>query len=338
MASQVEELLRSVDDARQARQRECVRLLLKMTPRLQAAKSVERQLDRHLARRFNVFKYLRKNEIGLSRVIADMLDPRAEHGQGTSFLKAMLDAFPETHGRFGRLRATAANSIKVATERWTTTGRRIDITVDIPSETGRYCLAFENKPYAIDQDSQVKAYLDYLGEQYETRFLLVYLPPVHREPDEASLPQVDRKRWQGHFRVMPYTGGDASLEGWLATCRKLCGADRVRWFLRDAELFCQQRFGESNMMTNPDTRFVREYLIRQPEPPACHARHTRRVASRAGGSLRAVSGSPARQRGGPAEKRTVRIRGRLPCEVPLPKGEEASQRPVDLSRRLGAVR
>ena len=235
-----------------------------MTPHLQAVLPVEHRLDPYLKRRFNVFKYLREDELGLSHVIADLLDPHAEHGQGTSFLKAMLEAFPETRGRFGRLRGTAANSIRVATERWTTTGRRIDITVDIPSVTGRFCLAFENKPYAIDQDRQVKAYLEYLGAQYETRFLLVYLPPVHREPDEASLPKVDRKRWQSHFKVMPYTGGDASLEGWLATCRKLCSADRVRWFLRDAELFCRQRFGESTMTTNPDTRFVHKYLTENP--------------------------------------------------------------------------
>ena len=241
-----------------------MRLLLKMTPRLQAAKSVERQLDCRLARRFNVFKYLRKDELGLSRVIADLLDPHAEHGQGTSFLNTMLEVFPETRGRFGLLLETAADSIRVATERWTTTGRRIDITVDIPSAKGRFCLAFENKPYAIDQDRQVKAYLKYLDEQYLTRFLLVYLPPVHREPDEASLPQVDRKRWHGHFKVMPYTGGDESLEGWLATCRKLCNADRVSWFLRDAELFCRQRLGESTMTANPDTRFVRNYLSDNP--------------------------------------------------------------------------
>ena len=262
MASQVEELLRYVDDARQARHRECVHLLSKMTPHLQAVLPVERRLDPYLKWRFNVFNYLREDELGLSRVIADLLDPHAEHGQGTSFLNALLDAFPETQGRFDQLRA--ANSIRVATERWTTTGRRIDITVDIPLAKGPFCLAFENKPYASDQDRQVKAYLEYLDEQYGTRFLLVYLPPVHREPDEASLPQVDRMRWQGHFKVMPYTGGDESLEGWLATCRKLCSAERVSSFLRDAELFCRQRFGESTMTTNPDTRFIREYLFDNP--------------------------------------------------------------------------
>ena len=144
---------------------------------------------------FNVFKYLREDELGLSRIIADLLDPTAEHGQGASFLEAILDALPETRGRFGKLRPTAPTSdpIRVRTERRTMKGRFIDITVDIPSAEGRFCLAFENKPYAHDLDDQLKAYLEYLGDpkRYGRRFLLVYLPPVHREPDETSLPQVD---------------------------------------------------------------------------------------------------------------------------------------------------
>ena len=149
-SSRVSALLRHVDDARQTRQGECVRLLSELAPRLHAARMAERDRDRHLARRFNVFKYLREDELGLSRIISDLLDPDAEHGQGTKFLEAMLGVFPETRRRFGALRPTGTSPIRVVTERWTTTGGRIDITVDIPSATGRFCLAFENKPYAHD--------------------------------------------------------------------------------------------------------------------------------------------------------------------------------------------
>lgn len=260
---QVSELLRQVTDARLARHRECTRFLSELTPRLRAARKAERERERHRAPRFNVFRYLREDELGLSRIIADLLDPAGDHGQGTSFLEAMLDGLPETRGRFGGLRAESASPIKVVTERYAN-GRFIDITVDIPTATGRFCLAFENKPYASDQHGQVKAYLEYLREQYGTRFLLVYLPPVQRWPDEDSFPLADRSLWPDHFRIMPYNGSDASLEDWFATCRKLCDADRVSWFLRDARLFCQQRFGESTMTTNSDTRFVREYLSNNP--------------------------------------------------------------------------
>ena len=257
--------MRHVDDARQVRQHQCVRLLSKVTPHLEAARTAALQRDRHLAPRFNVFKYLRDDELGLSRMIANLLDPTAEHGQGLAFLEAMLDAFPKIRGRFGELRVTTANPIRVVRERPTNEGRFIDITVDIPVDGGWFCLAFENKPYAHDQDQQMKAYLEYLGEQYGTRFLLVYLPPEYREPSEAALPPEARERWRGHFRVMPYVGDDTSLENWFATCGKLCDAERVSWFLGDAKAFCQQRFGESTMTDNPDTRFVQELLSKDPQ-------------------------------------------------------------------------
>ena len=267
-ASEVTELLRRVDDARRARQGEYERFLTDLTPQLSAAGIAERRRDRHRAHRFNVFRYLSQDELGLSRIIADLLDPTAEHGQGASFLEAMLEALPETRGRFGTLDPTAAatGAIRVRTERRTTAGRFIDITVDIPEAKGRFCLAFENKPYAHDLDNQLKDYLEYLGapDRYGERFLLVYLPPVHRQPAEAALPKVDRERWREHFTIMPYTGADPSLEDWFATCRSVCGADPVSWFLSHAESFCKQRFGESTMTTNPDTRFIHKYLTDNP--------------------------------------------------------------------------
>lgn len=263
-ASQVSELLQFVEDARDSRQAECKRLLLELTPRLKAHRADERQRDRQRAPRFNVFKYLRQDELGLSRMIADLLDPTAEHGQGTSFLEAMLAAFPETRERSDTLRTTVANSIRVVTERWTTAGGRIDITVEIPSATGRFCLAFENKPFADDQPGQLVSYLEYLDEEYGKRFLLVYLPPVLRQPHEAALPKAELEHWQGRFRVMPYTRGDPSLEEWFATCRKLCNAERLYWFLRQAQLFCRQRFGESTMSNDAETLFVSEYLFKNP--------------------------------------------------------------------------
>ena len=264
-AIHAEELLRHVGDASRARQEQCRSLISHLAPRLQAVRTRERDLDRHTARRFNAFKYLREDELGLSLMIADLLDPTAEHGQGTSFLKVMLDTLPETGGRFGALQTTATSPIKVVTERRIPNGGRIDITVDIPLGSRSFCLAFENKPYAHDQRGQLRSYLEYLSHEYGTQFLLVYLPPVDREPDEASLSRTERERWRAHFRIMPYAGGNRSLQDWFAACRRCCEADSLRWFLQSAESFCKQRFGESTMTTNAETQFVRDYLATHPD-------------------------------------------------------------------------
>ena len=314
-------LLDDVEGIRRRRQRECVRLLQELTPHLHAARTVERELDRQLARRFNVFRYLREDELGLSRIIADLLDPAAEHGQGTTFLEAMMELLgvaPEAtdsgrsgravsdgrnraatwKGRFGRLRSTATDKIRVVPERGIPGRKRIDITVDIPTVDGPFCLALENKPYANDQLGQCRDYLEFLGDLYGERFLLVYLPPRYRMPDESSLPPADRERWKNHFRVLPYVADDAplgdddpsdgdgaalvevdsgeddalpetvgdgtSLADWFGTCCKLSDAERLRWFLREAQLFCREHFGDSTM-TDTEARYIREYLDENPK-------------------------------------------------------------------------
>ena len=228
------------------------------------AQALEREIDRHLAPRFNVFRYLRKDELGLSLMIADLLDPTAGHGQGTSFLEALLAALPQTPRRVNPRGATPSNPIRVQRERLTTAGGRIDITVDIPDGDRTFCLAFENKPYAPDLSGQMKAYLKYLEAQYGSHFLLVYLPPTSGDgPSEESLSKEDRAHWQKHYTVMPYAGED-SLADWLANCRSRCDAERMRWFLREAESYFRSRFGEPTMTTDPVTDMVHDYLSSNP--------------------------------------------------------------------------
>ena len=315
-------LMDNIEDIRRCRQRETVRLLQELAPHLRAARTVERELDRQLARRFKVFRYLRDDELGLSQIIADLLDPAAEHGQGTDFLEAMLELLPEVpdparsrrkaagggnkapawKGRFDRLGPYAAGKIEVVVEREITERRRIDITVDIPVEDGTFCLAFENKPYADDQPRQCRDYLEFLDETYGGRFLLVYLPPRYRMPDECSLPRKDRERWKNHFFVLPYChegalpeaddppggGGEAlaqddagedgvttaeadapaangpSLADWFGNCLALCNAERLRWFLQEGQLYCQQQFGDLTM-TDTEADYIREYLEKNPK-------------------------------------------------------------------------
>ena len=263
VADRVPEILHQVENARLARQENCVRLLEELAPGLQEAKKSSSR--RQEAPRFTSFKYLRDDEIGLSNVIADLLDPRAEHGHGTSFLEAMLDVVPDPPGWLTGLHPKTAHSIHVKQEHWIPEGGgRMDITVEISSATGRACIAFENKPYASDLDRQIMSYLEYLHKQYGTHFLLIYLPPVYRWPAENSFPKSEREKWRGQFRIMPYIGEDASIGKWLATCQEACDAERVLPFLKDAQRFCQQQFGETPMSTNPDVLFVRDYLLSSP--------------------------------------------------------------------------
>ena len=276
------ELGKRLDEVREANRREYQRLFAELTPRLETARALERELDKKLARRFNVLDYLRDDELGLSRIIANLLNPDATHGQGTLFLRTLLERLkilketPRWPDDLDKSRMT------VEVERVITDDRRIDVSVQIGSGDAAHCLAIENKPYAGDQKDQVKDYLEYLKEEYGDRFLLIYLSPTGEGPTEWSIDRQELldENWKDCFAIMPYHRGQEeqadgfeafriqySLAEWLGECRKNCEVDRLRWFLRDAEIFCQRTFGGQAMTTDSETEAVRDFLLSEPFNP-----------------------------------------------------------------------
>ena len=310
------ELLSDIESLRQKRRTNCVQFLNELIPLLEAAQKVNRELDFHTAHRFNALAYLREDELGLSKIIADLLDPTGVHGQGTMFLEAMLEllsiaaegADPKHVSTSEKLLSALASAqgFRIDTERSIDGNRRIDVMVEIQNRTGiHFCLAFENKPYAGDQNDQCEDYLKFLERTYPSNYLLVYTPPHQSMPSDTSLPNPDR--WEGHFCVLPYTsveehsehddlqdesegtvdeegsitiqsreqsnrtvpskfvvGDGASLTDWFASCSARSNADRIRWFLKEAERFCQQHFGKSDM-TDTEARYIKEHLEKNPE-------------------------------------------------------------------------
>ena len=261
---------------------EYARFFAELTPRLEGARVLERELDRKLAHRFNVFDYLRHDseqervpELQLSRIIADLLNPKARHGQRTLFLRAFLDAvgphgdrsWPDVDGN--------QVSIKVKTEHSIRAAKRIDISVQIVGADGEtYCLAIENKPYAGDLKNQVQTYLEWLNWKYPERFLLLYISPNGERPSEESIPSKKLVEWKDRFAIMPYCGGQEeqvdnfkafriphSIADWLGECRKKCEVDRLRWFLRDFETFCQRTFGGQAMITDKEKKAAINFVL-----------------------------------------------------------------------------
>ena len=269
-------------DATQADRRRYERFFYELAPRLDVARNLELELDRHLARRFNAFDYLRTDELGLSQIVADLLDPKASHAQGALFLRVLLERLPERLKQVFLLARPDLETwrISVAVEQEIPSGRRIDVVVRFVSPCGVVCcLAIENKPYAGDLDNQVKDYLEYLKKQYGERFVLIYISPKGEGPSERSIHRKELdEQWNCRFAIIPYDEGqeersnafDAyrvpySLADWLGECRKICEAERVRWFLHDAEMFCRRTFGDRTMTTDSESRAIREFLLSHPD-------------------------------------------------------------------------
>ena len=271
-----------MEEARRKERTTYQRFFAELEPRLDTARALDTELDRHLARQFNVLDYVKTDELGLSRIIADLLDPDGPHGQGIQF----LDRFVRILGKRPDSPDLCESQISVLTERVLPTGRRIDIYIEFDDGDAAHCLAIENKPSAEDQKNQVKDYLDFLSKRYETRFVLVYLSRQGEGPENSSIPETELTAWKDRFAILSYSKYDsernhnahedhadvfrdyrlsASLAGWFKECRRICEVDRLRWFLRDAEVFCQREFGGPTMTIDRETKLVMDFLLSEPD-------------------------------------------------------------------------
>jgi len=99
-------------------------LIQKVDRKQKVIRELEERFSDVLAPRFCIFNYLRDDEYGLSRCLADLLDPNGPHGQGTLF----LDRFLVMIG-MEELRASST-AARVRLEQSTDEKRRIDIFIE----------------------------------------------------------------------------------------------------------------------------------------------------------------------------------------------------------------
>lgn len=200
----------------------------------------------HLAFDFTIFDYLRSDEMGVSRIIADLLDPNASHGQGSTFLK-------EFAKKIGQEWISLANDWKVITEKQVNGQRRIDIYL----ESSDGIIGIENKPWAIDQKDQLIDYANYLKEHHE-RWLLIYLG--NGEPSAESITKEDRERLTlfGNLICCNFF----ELSNWLDDCAIKTKALNVRVFVDEFNNFIRRNInGELDMS---DEKEVLEEIRKSP--------------------------------------------------------------------------
>lgn len=102
---------------------------------------------RQLAPDFSVFNYIYTDEMMLSRIIADLLNPQGDHAQGAVFLKLFISLLLDEELTHPLLLETAEVSTEVQTL-YIGKARRMDIyikTKTIDSEQS-FGLCIENKP------------------------------------------------------------------------------------------------------------------------------------------------------------------------------------------------
>lgn len=171
----------------------------------------------------NPFGLMVPNELAMSRVIADLLDPRGTHGQGVLFLNALCRLV-------GVRPMTARDHVKVTREALTLHGRRIDILV----ETTTMVLGIENKLEAGQQPNQLA---DYLNE--------IRLRAGSRDVALVFLSDQEAKSARGEIVQLPLAGGkksSESLANLLASTVPDIRSDRARRFVEDLINYLEMEF------------------------------------------------------------------------------------------------
>ncbi|HPF99365.1 MAG TPA: PD-(D/E)XK nuclease family protein [Kiritimatiellia bacterium] len=207
-------------------QKELEQFFAAVTSRVRAEEKKQRRIDKRLATGFNVFDLIEPDENKLSDILATLLDPNGDHGQGGLFLQLLLERLGlDTDPRLTR-HATVqreAPTYGILKHR-----RRMDVLVEAGA-----MLAIENKVDSSEQADQVKDYLEHLSrcaQGHHKRSILIYLTPHGRSPDSLSREEFDEAESVGRLRCWSY---QVELREWLEACREGCAAQKIQGFLTD---------------------------------------------------------------------------------------------------------
>lgn len=208
--------------------------------RITVLRCYREQLNRFVAQEFNLIDFLRPDEYRLSELIAFLLNPRAEHGQGPIFLQKFLERLQrDSVPAASRLLSLLAkgDGVRLKLEDQTLAHRRIDIVIGI----GSVGIGIENKPWALDQIDQLEDYARDLEQRYRLGWALVYIRGYTGAPSEQALPPERRKELLAdhHYVEWSYV---PDIADWIETCASVCAAEKVRWLLRDLHAYVLNSF------------------------------------------------------------------------------------------------
>ena len=144
--------------------------------------------------RFNPFQFLQTDEMGLSKILAFLLDPTETHGQGDLFLNSFLK-FINKHQflAYQKVNIYLEKITKEENNETTNKNGRHDIFIEgILDNKISWVISIENKLQgAIDQPKQMHTYAKDLKNYVSDSYFLIYLPIFSNNPPEKSISEKD---------------------------------------------------------------------------------------------------------------------------------------------------
>ncbi|MBF0528490.1 MAG: PD-(D/E)XK nuclease family protein [Deltaproteobacteria bacterium] len=234
---------------------------------------------------FNMISCMNPDENRLSSLIAMLLYPKGEHGQGDIFLRCFLQTiktppFPynsRTEKQIEKIdellkqqnlsEGRSTRILEALTTEIPNSQRRIDIFFNLNG----FGLAIENKPWAIDQPGQLSDYIEHLNFLKKkgslNDFFLIYLSRDGEPPAENSINHVDLITFQdiGNLIVVAYK----QLIDWCKLCVEKCNSHRLRFFLEDFICYIMNNFSGGVPMI--DQKLIIDAATKKENIPVCVA-------------------------------------------------------------------
>ena len=214
--------------------------------------------------RFNPFQFLQTDEMGLSKILAFLLDPTETHGQGDLFLNSFLK-FINKHQflaykkvniyREKTTQKTTQKTTKETTKEATKENRRHDIFIEgLLDNKIAWVISIENKLQgAIDQPKQMHTYDKDLKNYVSDSYFLIYLPIFSNNPPEKSISEDKWAKLMSDKKAMVLSA--SMLIQWLDNTVIIAPA--VKQFCNDFKKF----LSEDIMGNTQNSNELIEYLV-----------------------------------------------------------------------------
>ncbi|MBF4176466.1 PDDEXK-like family protein [Lelliottia nimipressuralis] len=192
-----------------------------------------------LAPDFSLMDWLRNDELALSRYLRFLLSPDETHGQSALFLKGFLSLI-EKSGHDSPI-TTGGSHHKVRVDYEVTIENRRKIDLLMTSSEG--FIAIENKPWAADQENQLRDYALWLNK-CERPWKLIYL--CNQESGEFTLPDNTPETLKQNILTISWH----EVVDWLSECLLRVRAGAVRIFVESLIKYINQSINGEFIMDN----------------------------------------------------------------------------------------
>lgn len=173
---------------------------------------------------FNPLRFMRRDEMGLSRILAFFLDPKETHAQQDLFLNAFLKKLKLHH-------FLAYDKVIVETEKMlkAKNGRHDIFIQGILKGNVQWVISIENKlNWASDQPEQIESYISDMKDLVKSDdYFMLYLPVYTQDPSENS---ISKDKWKKEVESNNAMIWDTKkVIEWLDSC--LLGSTEVKQFV-----------------------------------------------------------------------------------------------------------